>query len=285
MVIAECGSCHDGSVEKADRLITAAKAAGADAAKFQFWSSADRMARRRQAPEYRDIYARYQVPESWLAALKAECDAVGIEFMCSTYLPEDVPVVAPLVTTMKIASFEANDIGFLAAHVAPLRAGKNIIVSMGMGADWQVVEQWLGRGLLRENGARIRLLLCVSAYPAPMDAFRLQRLWRPGSAAGLSDHSHPSFTLMGALAVAAGATIVERHLRLDDTDESNPDAAAAMRPLSFQAYVDHIRSAEMAVGLDAPSEGGIVLRGINVVGGTANDPEADMRRYRVTEDR
>jgi len=43
-VIAEAASCHDGSLDKALRLIQVAKEVGATVCKFQFWSSADRLA-------------------------------------------------------------------------------------------------------------------------------------------------------------------------------------------------------------------------------------------------
>ena len=63
---------------------------------------------------------------------------------------------------------------------------------------------------------------------------------------GLSDHSRHRW--MGALAVAAGAEIIEAHLRLDDTDPENPDFATAFTPAEFADYVRNIRFAEAALG-------------------------------------
>lgn len=63
---------------------------------------------------------------------------------------------------------------------------------------------------------------------------------------GLSDHSRHALT--GALAVAAGATIVEAHLRLDDTPAENPDYAVAFSPSEFTQYVKNIRDAEVMLG-------------------------------------
>ena len=51
-VIAEMGSCHDGSLHKARQLVEVAKECGADAVKAQYWSSAGRLARRRNAQVY-----------------------------------------------------------------------------------------------------------------------------------------------------------------------------------------------------------------------------------------
>lgn len=244
-VIAEAGSCHDRSMAKAFALIAAAAIAGADAVKFQFWSSADVLARRRRVPdEYRSIYHRYAVPAHWLFFLKAQCDQVGIEFMCSTYLPQDVAVVAPLVKRFKISSFEAGDGEFARAHNAFME-GRELIVSLGMNGD---PDRWIGhRG--------VRLLHCVSAYPAPPEAMNLRVFlgdWgepcdpAPTPFAGLSDHSrHP---WMGALAVASGAEILETHLRLHDTDPQNPDYATAFTPAEFAGYVQNVRFAERVMG-------------------------------------
>ena len=88
-VIAEAGSSHDGSFEKAVALIGVARIAGADACKFQFWSSAKRLAERRQADgrltddgltkNYIPVYEKYQIPATWLPRLREECSKQGLE--------------------------------------------------------------------------------------------------------------------------------------------------------------------------------------------------------------
>ncbi len=103
-VIAEIGSCHDGSLDQALMLIQTAKDCGATIVKAQFWSSAKRMAQRRGAPEYQAIYTKYQAPESWLPVLRAEANRLGLVFACSSYLPEDVETVAEYAEILKIAN-------------------------------------------------------------------------------------------------------------------------------------------------------------------------------------
>lgn len=255
LVIAECGMCHDGDNARAVRLIDAAARAGANAAKFQFWSSSERLATRRHRPERAELYERYRVPESWLAHLKAWCERAGIELVLSSYLPEDVWRVAEYAETLKIASPEANDKEHLVAHVAPANAGRSVLISMGLGADHRMVDDWLMRGIndgIRQVSGRVRLLHCVSCYPAPVTQLALHKLrcdWQTGERYhGLSDHAPPDITMTGAIAVAAGATVVERHLRLDDTSAENPDFAVAMTPAEFTSYVRLIRFAEEALG-------------------------------------
>ena len=230
-VIAEAGSCHDGYLEQAYLLIAAAKRAGADACKFQFWSSARRLAKRRHAPKYRKVYARYQIHRKMLPLLKAECDTVGIEFMCSVYLPEDIATVAPLVKRFKVASFESTDLAFVEAHRTYF---KPVIVSTGMQANW---------GHISPTISNASYLHCVSAYPCPIDQANL------GAIRGLSGYSdHTASVLTGALAVAAGARILEVHFRLDDTDPKNPDYATALRPKDLTRYIRLVRLAETMMG-------------------------------------
>ncbi len=244
-VIAEAGSCHDGDFCKAQELVDIAQYAGADAVKFQFWSNPDRLADRRRVPEeYRAIYRRYRLHYRWLEWLSEQAAEITrglkpIEFMATTYLPEDVATVAPFVKRFKVASFEAEDPAFLRAHV-PYLEHRQLIISCGMGArigggdGITTPASWL---------VDIKRLHCVSAYPAPAAEMNLAALKRCD---GLSDHSrHP---WMGALAVAAGAEIIEAHLRLDDTDRENPDYATAFAPAEFAEYVRNVRFAEAAMG-------------------------------------
>lgn len=243
-VIAEAGSCHDGSLEQAYRLIATAKEAGADACKFQFWSDAARLATRRRAPAYQPLYEKYRVPRDWLDDLKTWCDAAGLEFMCTVYLPEDVPVIAPYVARFKIASFEADDLDFIAAHVP---YDKPILVSTGMSSETPH-PYW-----------KVKYLHCVSAYPTPIDEANLAVLRDPGFV-GFSDHT--ADTLTGAFAVCASASILEVHFRLDDTDTANPDYVTALDPAELAQYVRYVRLAERLLGSPVkriqPSEAAMV---------------------------
>src|SRR5258705_534056 len=105
-VIAESGSSHAGDLARAIELVHVARDSGADCCKFQYWSSAKRLAQRRNAPELEPVYAAFQVPRDWLEKLRAECDEVQIAFACTSYLPGDVWAVAEYCDYLKVASFE-----------------------------------------------------------------------------------------------------------------------------------------------------------------------------------
>jgi N,N'-diacetyllegionaminate synthase len=237
-VIAEAGSCHDGDITQAFKLVTAAKEAGADACKFQWWSSAERLAERRNAQKYLPVYQKYTVPDVWLSWLHLACVANGIEFMMTAYLPEDIPFVDLWVKRFKVASFEAMDREFVRAH---LPYQKEVIISTGM-CDH------VGRAMY--GALPVTWLHCVSSYPCPVDQANLGALksHRDDESPfdGYSDHTHNVLT--GALAVAAGARIIEVHFRLDDTDPENPDYATALSTGQLKDYVYLIRQAEMMMG-------------------------------------
>jgi sialic acid synthase SpsE len=244
VIIAEIGSCHDGSIDKALALVRAAADAGADIVKAQYWSDPDKLAERRRVPDYyREFYKRYQVPDIWLPVLSTEADAHCLDFMATAYLPSDVPVLAEFVKHFKVASFEADSTDLLEAHWPIMeldlkdRRDRWLMVSLGMGARGPEVPWYLTHAY--------RPLLCTSSYPAPVESLNIRAVRK---LSGFSDHSDPAMTWTGALAVAAGAKIIEAHLRLHETDPENPDAPHAMTPEQFDNYVRHIRWSEVALG-------------------------------------
>ena len=226
-VIAEIGSTHGGSLETAKALAQFAAYAGADACKFQFWSSATRLAERRHMADA-SVYERYRMPADWLPILAQACDDLGIEFMCTAYLPEDIAAVAPFVQRFKVSSFEAQDDAFVDAHLV---YGKPVIVSLGMSVDPPLV--W----------RKFKYLHCVSGYPTPDDQANIARV---RALHGYSDHT--TSLLSGALATACGAEIIEKHLKLWDTPSTNPDAPHALTPVDLQYYIAKIREAEALLG-------------------------------------
>jgi sialic acid synthase SpsE len=236
-VIAEAGSSHDVNLFKALRLVEAAKECGADAVKFQWTSNPEAMAARRGHPEWAAGYKKYLAyPFSWLNDIKRRCDQLQIEFMVTVYLIEDIATIVPLVSRFKVSAFESTWAEFIQAHT-----GKPIVISINNGK--------FDTSILPMDCPRVDYMHCVSEYPTPIERVGIKRAGYHG---GLSDHT--TSTLTGALAVAAGATIVEKHIRLPDTALSNPDFKHSLVAHAtfagtdeFRIYVANIREAEKAL--------------------------------------
>lgn len=235
-VIAEAGSTHGNDLNAARALIFLAKQAGADAIKFQYWSNAERLATRRGHPEWQATYVEHQLPMLWIHELATYADALGIEWMCTTYLPEDIPVVAPYVNRFKVSSFECSDMDFIADHLEGY--SHEVIISTGM-ADVPTLTTLQS---LRNVHLGVSLLHCVSRYPAPLGTLALGKI---ASLDGFSDHSGD--VRVGAWAVIAGAQIVEVHMRLDETPPTNPDYPHSHAPDALRRYIQGIRDAERAL--------------------------------------
>ena len=243
-VIAETGSTwRIGAKQKlhlayAKKCIRTAKAAGADCVKFQWCSQPGLMAERRHIHNV-GAYNLLAWPVEWLKILAAECEEIGIEFMCTVFIAADVPTIAPFVKRFKVASLEAFDGQFCQSCID---TGKPVVISVGA-CGWQEAatkffphEGWTWRG--------IKVLHCVAAYPAPVNQMNLGVI-RNGYY-GLSDHSGD--LLAGALAVACGAEIIEVHFRLDETRVDNPDYDHSHSPAGLKVYIQNIRKAELMLG-------------------------------------
>lgn len=251
-VIAEAGSCHDGFLTKAEDMVRMAAAAGADACKFQWVSSVERLAQRRNAQKYARHYRLIAFDPRWHDRLARKCADVGIDYMCTVYLPEDIPMVAPYVSMFKVASFEAGDEAFIKAHTG---RGKTVLVSTGMLEEEETI-RFMG-------SEEVYALHCVSSYPAPLEAMNLAVLRNHGFA-GLSDHSHHLWT--GALAVAAGARYLEVHFRHPTTAMRNPDFPHAWTLRQLKMYINNARLAATMMG-----------DGVKVM----QEAEREMAQYRV----
>ena len=250
-IIAELGSCHDRNFATAERMVMEAAEGGADYVKLQYWSSAQRLAERRQSGAgYQAIYEEYQIEERWLEQLARVAEIADIGFMCTAYLPEDIAVVEPYVDHFKVASFEAGDMDFIRAHYPYCEKNPDrwLIVSTGLQSDEQLRPLLMERVRpTRTRRINLKLLHCVSAYPCPPAALALRQI-RTMHFDGFSDHAAAGWAASGAVAVALGAKILEVHVRPATMDEQNPDAPHALLPGQFRRYVEHVRMAEDAIG-------------------------------------
>jgi N,N'-diacetyllegionaminate synthase len=253
-IIAEIGVNHDGEMEKARALVRAAKACGADYAKFQVFRAAGLASagapvaayqKTHHAGDQASLLARYELSAAQLRELFAYCGETGIRFLASPFDPESLALLLDMgLETIKLGSGELTNLPLLeevGRH--PVR----VIVSTGM-AGLGEIETALAA--LRVAGrARPVLLHCVTEYPAPVEQANLRALATLRAAFGLpvgySDHT-PGIALATA-AAALGASVIEKHLTLDRS-APGPDHAASSEPAELAALVTAVRQVETALG-------------------------------------
>ena len=233
LIIAEAGINHDGSLDKAKRLVDAAKRAGADAVKFQFFSS------RRLWGDDRIKHLELR-PEDF-TVLAAYCAERGTEFMSTPFGVEELTLITPLVKRIKIAS---GCIARLELLGAARLSGLPVILSTGMSTEEDIASALWVLG-------KATLLHCTSTYPCPISAVNLRAmdtLRTFGMPVGYSDHT--AGITVALAAVARGAVVLEKHLTLDRR-ATGPDHKASIEPAEFRAMVQGIRLIEDALGSGA----------------------------------
>jgi N-acetylneuraminate synthase len=258
--IADIAANHDGDIDRAIDLINLAKAAGADAAKFQHFRAETIVSdegfralggnlshQSKWKKSVFEVYRDASVSLEWTGALKQACDKVGITFFTSPYSLDLVDAVDPYVPAYKVGS---GDITWLEIIEYIARLGKPYIIATGASTTddvWRAVEVGL------RHNSQLAIMQCNTNYTANIENLRYVNLnvlktYRemfPGAVLGLSDHTKGLATVMGA--VALGARIVEKHFT-DDRNRTGPDHAFSMDPAAWREMVDRVRELEGSLG-------------------------------------
>jgi N,N'-diacetyllegionaminate synthase len=250
-VIAEAGVTNYGDAELARQQVDAAADAGADAVKFQAWSTDElvsRSAARRHAEALgHDWFRRMterELSPAVLRDLQAHAGERGIAFFATAH---DAPSLEFLVEHLdvpwlKVGSGESSNWDFLRLVG---EAGRPVFVSFGLQSDSEAARAVEN---LREAGApEVVVLHTVTVYPTPTalaDLGRLRRLGElVGAPVGLSDHTVGSHVALAA--VALGACAIEKHLTFDKRDHRSQDNLGALEPAE---WIDFVRQIEEALG-------------------------------------
>ena len=255
-IIAEAGVNHNGRLDTALQLVEAAQAAGADCIKFQAFSADELTLKDAQKAEYQmttgregesqyNMLSRCELSVDDFQAIKNHCDKLGIDFLVTPFSPRWVKKFAD----MKVAAYKigSGNLGVARLLKAVGKTARPVLVSTGM-AEMDEISLTLNQ--LRTAGSGILAVLqCVSLYPTRLDQVNLNAISvlarQTNLKAGFSDHTEETIT--GALAVAAGADILEKHFTLDKTADG-PDHRISLEPQEMQEYIRLARQAWAARG-------------------------------------
>lgn len=253
-IIAEIGVNHEGSMERAKRMIEGVAESGAHAAKFQTYK-AEKIATPASSPAYWDrseeaADSQFALFKRWdnfsdddYRELAAHCRKHGVDFLSTPFDLDAVDLLRPMVPAFKVASADITNIPLLRKIGG---AGLPVIMSVGAARldEVAVAIQEL-RGLGAES---ITLLHCVLNYPTAPEKAQLaqipalSKVFGDECAIGYSDHVKPDEDgAMPALEMATlfGCVVIEKHFTDDKTARGN-DHYHAMDRHDLRAFVDRI---------------------------------------------
>jgi len=256
-IIAEAGVNHNGKLALAKKLVDAAKAAGADAVKFQTFKASEVVTARGTMAAYQrrntgraesqlKMLKRVELSAKDFAALAKHAKRRGIIFLSAAHGGmSSVDLLARLkVPAFKFGSADTDNLPVL-AHAARLK--KPMILSTGMSDLREVAEAV--RAVRKAGNNKIVVLQCTTDYPAALadtDLRAMQSMARRLKVIpGYSDHTIGSQAAV--MAVTLGATVIEKHLTLNH-NLPGPDHKASANPQEFKKFVQGLRDVEVILG-------------------------------------
>jgi len=255
-IIAEAGVNHNGDLNKAKSLIKAAQKAGADAVKFQTFTTDKLVSKNAPKTEYQkritgtseSQYAMLKALElsyESYAILKEYSDSLGIAFLSTPYDEQSADLLEGIaIPAFKLSSADITNHGLL-SHIAS--KDLPMIISTGMSTLGEVEEAVK----LVENigNSKLILLHCNFNYPARIEDVNLRAMITIKAAfqfpVGYSDHTMGIEVALAATAL--GASVIEKHFTLDRR-LPGPDHAASLEPEELELMIRGIRKVEMALG-------------------------------------
>jgi len=258
IIVAEITTNHLGDVERLKKMVRLAKEAGADLVKVQkrnveTFYAPEHLEKKYDSPFgsiWKDFRYGIELALEDFHELEKECKKVGIDWFASVLDVESFKLLKPFnKELLKLPSTISKHEDFH-AHVAEHHTGP-IVISTGYTS--QDYEGHIQKTF--KDNEKIYLLQCTSAYPPPPEDCNVSVVRHyhelskenPKIVPGYSSHDEGSLGCM--LAVAAGAKMIEKHVKIGNTPWMHfQDVALDLENGEFARFVQDIRKAELMCG-------------------------------------
>jgi len=254
-IIAEAGINHNGQLDLAKKLVDIAVDAGCDAVKFQTYKSDGVVTFDAESAGYvkknlgnninqLDLIKSYELKYEDFETLKKYCDNKGIIFLSTPHSFDAIDFLEDLVPAYKFGSGDITNIPAL-KHAA--KKDKPMILGTGMATLDEV--KFTVDAIKSEGNNQIIALHCTTNYPCPLEEVNLRAMKTLQSELdcliGYSDHTLG--ILVPTMAVAMGATVIEKHFTIDK-NLLGPDHKASLNPSELKNMIKEIRCIEKVLG-------------------------------------
>lgn len=278
-IIAECGVNHNGDVELAKEMISAAKEAGANTVKFQLFNVEELVRPQTPLASYqketfdlvqnqKDLLNKLSLTPEQHLELISECQKSDIQYLTSIFDMQSLNSVTKLLDQkrVKLGSGELTNYQLIKGVIDQKLS---VILSTGMTSLSELTEVLKFISYSIENPSviptttrladyqtnevllseRVSVLHCTSQYPTPPKNLNLNNIKTLRDVfkghIGLSDHSEG--ILAAVTGVGIGINILEKHFTLS-RNMVGPDHKASMEPTKFVEMVQAVREAEVSLG-------------------------------------
>ncbi len=249
-IIAEIGINHNGSVELAKKMIDIAVTTGCDAVKFQKRTVDIVYTQEELAKERKSVFGNtngdlkrgLEFGEKEYKEIDEYCKEKGIMWFASCWDEQSVDFIDKFnPPCYKIASASLTDDNLL-KHTRS--KGKPIMLSTGMSTMEEIRH---AVSILGEDN--LVLLHCTSTYPSNADEMNLRVIetFREEFSCPIGYSGHERGITPSVLAVAVGASVVERHITTDRTNWGS-DQAASLETAGLYHMVRDIRQTPVLLG-------------------------------------
>lgn len=251
-IIAEIGINHNGNLDLAKILIKGAKDAGADAVKFQKRTipkvyTKEELDKPRESPwgtTNREQKEGLEFNEKEYKEIDKYCKSLDIHWFASAWDLNSAEFLK--IFDLKYSKIPSALITHIKLLETIAKQEKYTFISTGMST---IQEIGTAINIFRKYDCPFEIMHCNSAYPTKDEYLNLNCIKTLkdifGCKVGYSGHS--AGIMDGVLAVALGATSVEKHITIARTLYGS-DQAASLEVHGFRKMVEYIHYCEMALG-------------------------------------